>query len=288
LPDNLNNRAFLSVWFGALVNYGKIIINADELKLIPAIVDQIASSKITKLSVAADLFKTTATKNIYHKLSIWHGSGKYAFIFDHEQENNLSDNLVNAFNLAIISEHQPLMIPVVSYLLYKIESLLDGDKAMIVLDQAWKLLDNYITGPTINNFLVRLRKKNCMVIFSTESIKDISQSNITDAIHNNIATQIFLPDPEPTEYYQTVFGLNNTEFRLLSAMSLAKHHFLLKYSNDSIVASLDLSGCDDDTAVLSSNPKSLLAMERAIKECGENPKDWLPKFSEINRLSLKT
>ncbi len=281
LPDTTANRNFLTVWFGALVNYGKSTIEAQELSLISGKVDQIVSGKITKLSEAVSFFKQNATKNIYHKLSIWHGSGKYAFIFDHEEENDLSINLVNAFNLAVISEHKSLITPVASYLFYKIETLLDGNKTMIVLDEAWKLLDNYITGPTINNFLLRLRKKNCMVIFATESIKDISQSNITDDIRSNIATQIFLPDPEPTEYYKTVFGLNENEFKLLSIMSKSDHHFLLKYNNDSVVASLDLSGLSDDIMVLASNPKTLVAMENAITECGEDPQNWLPKFFQL-------
>lgn len=287
LPDSPDNRRFLSVWFGALVNYGKTPIDPAELNLIAQIVDQIVSSKTIKLSEAANHFNSDATKNIYHKLSIWHSTGKYAFIFDHEQENDLSDNLVNAFNITSISEYKSLVIPVASYLLHKIESLLDGSKTMIVLDEAWRLLDNYITGPKINDWLVRLKKKNCMVIFATESIKDISQSNITNKINHNIATQIFLPDPEPNEYYKTAFGLNENEFNLLSVMSAADHHFLLKYDDDSVVASLNLSSLNDNVSVLSSNPTSLAAMEEAIAQYGENPKDWLPKFFEINKLKQK-
>lgn len=287
LPDNSDNRNFLITWFGILVNYGKIVIDAEELNLIPEIVDKIISAKTTTLSKAAHFFKKNATKNIYHKLSIWHSTGKYAFIFDHEQENDLSNNLIKAFNINSISGHKSLVIPVVSYLFHKIESLLDGNKTIIVLDEAWKVLDNYVLGPKINDFLVRLRKKNCVVIFATESIKDISQSNITTEIHRNIATQIFLPDPEPTEYYKTVFGLNNNEFDLLSAMSASDHHFLLKYNDDSVVASLNLSSLKKEIAVLSSNPESLIAMEEAIKECGEIPKNWLPRFFEINKLRQK-
>jgi type IV secretion system protein VirB4 len=151
---------------------------------------------------------------------------------------------------------------------------------MIVLDEAWKLVDNYAIGPKINDLLVRLRKKNCMVIFATESIKDIATSNITQAINHNIATQIFLPDPNPTEYYKTVFGLNDSEFALLSAMSLDEHHFLFKYE-DAVVASLNLSRLNDYVTVLSSNPKSLLAMHKAIDNYGDNPQDWLPHFWEF-------
>ncbi|MCE3255365.1 MAG: virB4 2 [Rickettsiaceae bacterium] len=281
LADNPENRAFLSNWFGALVNYGKEPISKEELNLIPKIVGEIVSSKTKKLSEAAKFFKTENTKNIYRKLSIWHGGGKYAYIFDHEQESDLSINLINAFNITPVASYKTIVVAIASYLLHKIETMLDGNKTIIVLDEAWKLLDNYITGPKINNWLTRLREKNCAVIFATESVKDAAQSSITEAINHNIATQIFLPDPEPTEYYKTVFGLNDNEYELLTVMSHEEHHFLLKHRSDSVVSTLDLSDMEDSLMVLSAKTDTLLAMEKAMEKYGKNPRDWLPAFLQI-------
>lgn len=283
LPNTTLNKEFLCSWFSYLVNYGKDLVSEDELKLIPEIVDKILNSGIKKLSLAADLFKNETTKNIYRKLLVWHSKGKYSFIFDNETETNWGSNSVNSFNLTPIMAHKALVVPVMSYILHKIEMSLNGERTMIVLDEAWKLIDNYAIGPKINDWLVRLRKKNCMVIFATESIKDIATSNITQAINHNIATQIFLPDPEPTDYYKTVFGLNDSEFDLLSAMSAEDHHFLFKY-DDAVVASLNLSRLGDDIMVLSSNPKTLLAMHKAIDQYGDNPKDWLPHFWQFAKI----
>lgn len=283
LTDTKENRQFLSVWFNALINYGKNPVSKEEANLIPQIVDKIFDAKIKKLSAAAELFNNEKTKNIYTKLSIWYGSGKYAFIFDHEEENDISQNLVNSFNLTQIVDYKPLVIPVVSYLFYKIESLLDESPSIILLDEAWRLLDNYITGPKINDWLIRMKKKNCVVVFSTESVQDISQSSITSKINHNIATQIFLPDPEPSEYYKTVFGLSEVEFDLLRAMSPEEHHFLLKYNNDSIVAALDLSALLDEIKVLSANPETLVVMEEVMQELGDDPDIWLPEFYKRTR-----
>ncbi|MFT7098590.1 MAG: type IV secretion system protein VirB4 [Rickettsiales bacterium] len=284
LPDNLENRKFLSVWIGSLVNYGKEPIRPDELKFIPTIVDKIVDSKTTNLSKAADFFKKKSTQNIYKKLSIWHGKGKYSYIFDNLEESDLSINLVNAFNLTSILDFKPIVTSIACYLMHKIESLLDGDKVMIVLDEAWEMLDNYITGPAINEWLARLRKKNCIVIFATQSIKDGASSSITHKIHQNLATQIFFPDPEPTQYYKSVFGLNDSEFELLSVMNKNNYHFLFKYADNSVVASLDLSDLYDNVAVLSSKNETLSAMEEAINKFGSQTKDWLPEFFRTTNL----
>lgn len=281
LENNPVNKAFLYNWFKSLVHYGKDSILPAEAELIPQVVDKIIASKTKKLSEAIEFFNDPTTANIYHKLSIWHGGGKYAFIFDHDSETSLVDNFVNGFNISSIMMHKALVIPVIGYLLHKIETLLDGNKTIIVLDEAWRLVDNYLTGPRINDWLVRIKEKNCMVIFATESIESAAESNITTAINHNLATQIFLPNPEPTEYYKTVFGLDESEFNLLSAMSIEDRHFLLKYDEDAIVASLDLSDFIDDMAVLSASPKGLLAMNMAIKKCGEEPEKWMVEFFKI-------
>lgn len=281
LPNNPENQQFLASWFESLVHYGKNPIDESELKLIPEIVEKIVNQNVKKLSAAAEFFNYEATKNIYYKLAMWHGSGKYAYIFDYEEESDLSINLVNAFNITGISMYKTLVIPVISYLLHKIEISLDGKPTVIALDEAWRLVDNYITGPKINDWLVRLRQKNCMVIFATESIENAAESSITTAISQNIATQIFLPNPTPTEYYKTIFGLSDEEFKLLSVMSNHEHHFLLKHDQDSVVASLDLSGVGDDLSIFSANPKTLIAMYLARKKRGPNPQDWLPEFFDL-------
>ena len=277
LPDTKENRQFICDWFGYLINYGKNLVTENELKLIPKVVDKIFDAKIKKLSLAANMFKKQETKNIYYKLSVWYGVGKYHFIFDNEKESNLED-LVNCFSLNLIMSHKTLVVAVVSYILYKIETTLSGKKTMIVLDEAWKLIDNYAIGPKINDWLVRMRKKNCIVIFATESVKDAAKSNITEAINKNIATKIFLPNSTPSNYYKTVFGLNDNEFALLSAMSSEERHFLLKHDDNDVVASLNLDGLNDDIRILSSISQNISVMNEAISKYGCNPKDWIPNF----------
>ncbi len=282
LSDNQNNRTFLYTWFSSLVSYGKDSISREEFDRIPKIVDQIIASKTTAIGQAAEFFNTKETQNIYNKLSIWHSEGKCAFIFDHKQENDLNTNLVNAFNLTMIAPYNYIVVPIISYILHKIEGLISGDKTLIVLDEAWRLLDNYITGPKINDWLVRLKNNNCVVIFATESINDISKSKITEAINHNIDTQIFLPNPNPSQYYQTVFGLNEIEFALLSAMSKQERQFLLK-KDYSIVASLNLEKLGNYMKVLSSKPRTLVIMEEMMKNYGSNPEEWLPHFYEASQ-----
>ena len=281
LPNTPENIKFLSDWFKYLIHYGKNEIPEAELELIPGIVAEIVVANTKKLSAAVEFFNKEGTKKIYEKLAIWHSSGKCAFIFDHEDENDWQSNLVNAFDLTSIVSQKSILVPILSYLLYKIELSLDGKPTIIVLDEAWRLLDNYAIGPGINDWLIRLRQKNCAVIFATESLEDAGQSNISRTINQDVASSIFLPNPSPGEYYKTVFGLSEQEFGILSSMSNENHHFLLKQNDDAVIATLDLSSAGPMINILSSDNETALIVEEIRAEFGPEPKNWIPKFFEI-------
>ncbi len=202
LEKSEENRLFLHKWFKYLISYGKSKISEKELTFIPKIVDEIIKQNILSLSKAAELFNNPDTQNIYKKLQPWHSEGQYSFLFDHEAPANFRDNRVNAIDLSSIINKKSILIPTITYILQKIENGLDGSPTILVLDEAWELLDNYALGPEIEDFLIRMKEKNCIVILATKNAESAAKSEISQDIHNNIATQIFLPNPAPTEYYK--------------------------------------------------------------------------------------
>ena len=280
LENNENNRDFLIKWFGCLINED-LENNSEKKQSIQDIVEKILQQNIKTLAQAAEICKNLGFDDIYQKLAPWHSQGKLSFIFDHDIAINFNNGLINAFDLTPIINKKSILIPIVTYLLHKIEEDLDGSPTILVLDEAWQLLDNYAIGPYITDFLKRLQEKNCIVIFATESPDKASTSNITSPIHDNIATQIFLPDPKPGDYYTDIFGLNQEEFMLLSQMNSNDRHFLLKHGGDAIIANLDLSKVQNISSILSSTPENIFAMDELKKEYGTKASDWVPKFLEL-------
>ena len=90
------------------------------------------------------------------------------------------------------------------YIMHKIEHSLDGKPTIIILDEAFQLLDNFLADK-IHDWLARL-KQNAIVIFASESLEDAKNSNITKLLTNEIATQIFLPNPNAGQEYKDVFS----------------------------------------------------------------------------------
>ena len=104
---------------------------------------------------------------------MWHGKGSHAKIFDNDNDSiDLLSSRVFGFEMAELLKDPISLGPVLLYIFHRINISLDGSRTMIVLDEAWALIDNPIFAPKIRDWLKVLRKLNTFVIFATQSVED--------------------------------------------------------------------------------------------------------------------
>jgi type IV secretion system protein VirB4 len=144
--------------------------------------------------------------------------GPYGRFLDADADR-LSAADVLTFEMEELMALPGLVAPVLTYLFHALEDRFDGRPTLLVLDEAWVFLDDPLFSSRIREWLKTLRKKNVAVIFATQSLADIAESEIAPAIIESCPTRIFLPNPralEPTqsETYRR-FGLNDTQIRLI-------------------------------------------------------------------------
>ena len=151
---------------------------------------------------------------------------------------------------------------------------------MIVLDEAWALIDNKIFASKIKDWLKTLRKLNGFVVFATQSVEDAVNSSISDTLIQQTATQIFLPNPKATEPYKKAFMLSDREFNLLKNTDPGTRYFLVKQGKDVVVARIDLSGMEDIIFVLSGRAETVGLLDQIRAEVGDDVEDWLPIFTK--------
>jgi type IV secretion system protein VirB4 len=214
------------------------------------------------------------------RMARWYGTGPYAHLFDNPYDELIIDGLVFGFGMTDFIRDRSALIPLMAYLLQRMRMSLDGTPTMIVLDEAWSLVDNPIFAPFIGPWLDDLKANNAIAIFATESVEDAKTSSITKTITQKMGTQIYLPNPKATEAYKEVFGLKDLEFELLNSMSTRRREFLLKHHKEAVVATLDLSGMHDIIAVLSGNKENIALMENIMLDVGTDVAKWLPVFRE--------
>jgi type IV secretion system protein VirB4 len=203
--------------------------------------------------------------------------GERAWLFDNQDDELDFDNRVLGFDMTELLEDRRLRTPVLLYLFHRIEDRLDGNPTMILIDEAWKALDDPMFAARIRNWMKTLRKRNAMIGFATQSAADALDSSIASAIVEQTASAIFMPNTKAREeHYCKGFGLSGQELEFIRSLPAHSHCFLVRQANRSVVARLDLGGMPDLLTVLSGRESSVRKLDELRASVGDNPANWYP------------
>ena len=286
LDDSQENRAFLREWL-------QIIIKGDSDKNFTAkerdiIADAVnanydAPPEHRKLSILAKLFggfESFDDETLADRLSMWHSGGERSWLFDNESDNLSLEQKTIGFDMTSILDDPISRTPWLFYIFHRIENALDGQKTIIILDEAWKLLDDAVFSKNIKDWLKTIRKKNGIVVFATQSIADAVTSSVGNTIVEQCPTQIFLPNPKARkEDYCGAFMLTQKELQTIRNIGVESRCFLIKHGQTSVIARLDLNGMDDFIPILSGRAENNKIMNE-LRGINDNPDIWIPQFIE--------
>jgi type IV secretion system protein VirB4 len=284
LKDTNENRSFLIEFLKALVANGSTTqLPAHEVERINEAVN--GNYKLPqhqrRLRNIAPFMGLGGPGTLAGRLSMWHTNGSHAKLFDNEEDQiDFLSARVFGIEMSHILQDKASIGPVLLYLFHRIQSSLDGSPTMIVLDEAWALIDNPVFAPKIKDWLKVLRKLNTFVVFATQSVEDAAKSSISDTLVQQTATQIFLPNLKATTVYREVFMLSEREFNLVKTTDPSSRFFLVKQDNDGVISRIDLSGMDEVIRVLSARAETVIMMDEIMNEVGPDPDDWLPLYYE--------
>lgn len=281
LEESGENKTFLGDWMKHLVSVNGEVISAEDVAQInEAIVGNFKLKHEDRtLGNVVPFLGLAGPGTLAGRIGMWHGNGSHSNVFDNPVDTiDFTKNNIFGFEMAELLKDAPSLGPVLMYVFHKINLSLDGTPTMIVLDEAWALIDNDIFAPRIKDWLKVLRKLNCFVIFATQSVEDASKSKISDTLIQQTATQIFLPNLKATDVYRSHFMLSQREYTLIKTTDPTTRFFLVKQGVDAVVARIDLSGMDDVINVLSGRAETVLLLDEIVNEVGEDPLDWLPIF----------
>ena len=282
LPETNENKAFLNEWLRALVSVNDEPIDATDIARINEAVNgnyKLPPNKRVLRNIAPFL-GMSGPGTLAGRLEMWHSDGSHAKLFDNDKDIiDFFSAKAFGFEMAEILKDKASIGVVLLYLFHRINSSLDGTPTMIILDEAWALIDNPIFAPKIKDWLKVLRKLNAFVVFATQSVEDATKSSISDTLVQQTATQIYLPNLKATEVYKTAFMLSEREFQLVKSIDPGSRFFLIKQDSGGVIARVNLYGMTDVINVLSGRADTVLLLDDIIKEIGsEKPEDWLPIF----------
>lgn len=188
-----------------------------------------------------------------------------------------------------------------SYLLHRMEEVIDGRRFVYLMDEAWKWVDG--DAEAFSAFAgdkqLTIRKQNGFGVFATQMPSSLLNSPIGSALVQQCATEIYLPNPRADEdEYVKGFKVTHAEFELIKNLGEDSRHFVVKQGHRSALVRFNLEDVRDDDgnvvisfsdelAVLSGSSDNTELLDQVIEEVGEDPADWLPLFHE-RRKARKT
>jgi type IV secretion system protein VirB4 len=280
LPDSPSNRAFLRQWVGRLAGGDGEALTAEDEATIAAAVDANFDQDpaFRRLRYFRELLggrRRPQPGDLAARLAPWCGEGDRAWLFDNDADRLDLDRRVLGFDMTQMLDEPTLRTPAMMYLFHRVEERLDGEPTMILIDEGWKALDDAVFAARIRDWMKTLRKRNAILGFGTQSARDALDSQVSTAIIEQSATQIFMPNPRArAEDYSDGFGLTEHELGLIQALPAHAHCFLVKHGNHSVVARLDLSDMPDILTVLSGRETSVRRLDDLRRRKGDHPALW--------------
>jgi type IV secretion system protein VirB4 len=237
---------------------------------------------LRRLTQLINFFDPTNPEGIYYRLQRWTSGNAMGWMFDSETDSlDFTVGKMHGFDMTQLLDNDEARTPALMYLMFCMESVIDGRRFVCFMDEFWKLLLDDVFEDFAQNKLKVIRKQNGFLVFGTQSPRDTLQSPIAHTIIEQSPTQIFMPNPKASHKdYVEGFHLSEREYQIVKELPEESRMFLIKQGHNSVIAELNLKGFSDELAVLSGTTANSELLDKIIAEVGDNPKVWLPIFQQ--------
>ncbi|AZI35839.1 conjugal transfer protein TrbE [Caenibius tardaugens NBRC 16725] len=224
--DDTYERAWAADWLVAILMREGITITPEVKEHIWTALTSLASAPVGERTITG-LSVLLQSNDIKQALRPYCVGGAYGRLLDAEVEH-LGHADVQAFEIEGLVGIGAAPA-VLSYLFHRIGDRLDGRPTLLIIDEGWLALDDEGFAGQLREWLKTLRKKNASVIFATQSLSDIDNSNIAPAIIESCPTRLLLPneraiEPQITAIYRR-FGLNDRQIEILARATPKRDYY---------------------------------------------------------------
>ncbi len=242
-------QAWLSDWLATLLHRPDKPLSPVQINRIQEVVRQNAQASDVDLrnwQDLASLFVAGADEgDLHERMREWTEDGRYGWIFGQSREDTFSlDGDVVGFDLTGIldSESERERMAVLSYLFRRVERVIEDRKpTIIVIDEAWKALDNPYFAERLSNWLVTARKQNAVVVMMTQYASQLEQTRTGRTIVEAVPTQVLLPNIRASASDYAMLNLTEKELGLLLGTGSNSRLALVRDDQGSVVIDADLS-----------------------------------------------
>ncbi|WP_435171151.1 hypothetical protein [Falsirhodobacter sp. 1013] len=239
-------RAWLTDWLSALLEQNGPPLTAEQSESLSRAVTANAESDAALQNVMhfrSQLLSVDDGGDLYTRMGVWDTDGQYGWVFGGMAADPVHfDQAVTGFDLTEILDVSSVRTAWLSYVFRRIERTVeDGRPTLLILDEAWKLLDDPYFEARLKDWMLTMRKKNVAVVMLTQRVSHIAESRAGNSILESVNTTIVFPNRRNTAEELAPLNLSDSEEAFLMNTGGASRAALVRNGDTSTVVDLDLS-----------------------------------------------
>lgn len=246
--------AWLNDWLNDILSRNKPLDTVQSVALNEA-VRQIASADepLRNFSGLESLVASTDDDgDLVTRVREWTAQGRYGWLFSRPAEQHIAiGEDVLGIDMTELLDLDAERSALLAYLFRRIERVIEDRRpTIIVIDEAWKMLADDMFVKRLHDWLVTMRKRNCVVMMLTQTPGHLDESSVGQIIAESVATQILFPNARANPEDYKILRVNDRESDFLSSPTGGMRLALVRSGPDSVFINTDLSVLGGLTTVL--------------------------------------
>jgi type IV secretion system protein VirB4 len=267
--------AWLTDWLGDILSGVRPFETAQTVSLNTAVRQIVtADARLRTFDGLATLVAATDDEgDLVGRVREWGQGGRHGWLFGPgaASEISLAEDVVG-IDMSEILDLGTERSALLAYLFRRIERVIEDRRpTLIVIDEAWKMLDDALFVKRLQDWLVTMRKKNAVVMMLTQTPTHLTQSKVGQIIAESAVTQLLYPNPRANPEDYRILRLNEKEAEFLCTPTGGLRLALLRSAGDSVFVNMDLTALNAHLAVLGGGRSG---EDRAPHDWRDSPDFW--------------
>ena len=251
--------AWLADWLEALLSRDDGPLSAQQREALTQTVE--ANAHTAPALQTADHFRAALRGiddggDLFTRMGRWAPGGQHGWLFAGEGEDALDlARDISGVDLTEIFDAPAIRTAWLSYAFRLVERMVeDGRPTLILLDEAWKLLDDGYFEARLKDWMLTMRKKNVALVMLTQRVSHVAESRAGGSILESIATTLVFPSSRFTAAELAPLGLSDAETAFLTRSPGGRRFAAIRTGDHGALVDLDLAALGPLLAVLGGGP----------------------------------
>ena len=228
--DQESERAFAQSWLAEILHRENVELSPSRKEAVWSALGSLATFPIEQRTLTL-LVSLIQDQHCRQALMPYMLDGPYGGILDASRSTSIEEANWQCFEMEALTELPDAVAPTLLAIFHRLQKIFTGTPSLLILDEAWLFLEDSLFAAQIKAWLKTLRKKNVSVLFATQSLADIEQSNIAATLIDACPQKIFLPNERAREallegFYRR-FGLNERQLDLIAEATPKSDYYMV-------------------------------------------------------------